>query len=115
MCCSLRLRPLRPDLKRVPPLGMRVKHLICDKLFSFLHSAEVVTVEDLVTPARDWVTFFKYPQLGYEGPEAVDGIDLCCPDVRTPYGGHFAFTHHYVLTWSCRAAGLDRRKASCPT
>ena len=43
---------------------------------------EVVIVEDLVTPSEDWVTFFKFPQLKYEGPEAVDGIDLCCPDVR---------------------------------
>ena len=46
----------------------------------------MVTVEDLVSPSKDWVTFFKYPQLGYEGPEAVDGIDLCCPDVRAPCG-----------------------------
>ena len=108
---------MRPDLKRVPPLGMRVKHLICEKLFSCLFSAEAVTVdvEDLVTPASDWVTFFKYPQLGHEGPEAVDSIDLCCPDVRTPYGGHFAFIHRDVQTWSFRAAGQDRRMASCLT
>lgn len=46
---------------------------------------EVVIVEDLVTPSEDWVTFFKFPQLKYEGPEAVDGIDLCCPDVRITY------------------------------
>ena len=75
-----------PDLKRVLPLGMRLKHLICDKLYGCLFSAEVVTVEDLITPASGWVTYFKYPLLGYEGPEAVDGIDLCCPDVRKPYG-----------------------------
>ena len=72
-------------------------------------------MEDLVTPSKDWVTFFKYPQLGYEGPEAVDGIDLCCPDVRTPYGGLFAVTHRDVQIWSFRAAGRDRRKASCLT
>ena len=102
-------------MKRVLPLGMRLKHLICDKLYGCLFSAEVVTVEDLVTPASDWVTYFKYPLLGYEGPEAVDGIDLCCPDVRTPSGGHFAFTHRYVQTWSFRVAGLDRRMASCLT
>ena len=96
---------------------MRVKHLICEKLLSCLFSAEAVTVdvEDLVTPASDWVTFFKHPLLGYEGPEAVDGIDLCCPDVRTPYGGHFAFTYRDVQTWSYRAAGQDRRVASCLT
>ena len=94
---------------------MRVKHLICEKLLSCLFSAEAVTVdvEDLVTPASDWVTFFKYPQLGYEGPEAVDGIDLCCPDVRTPYGGHLPTRD--VQIWSFRAAGRDRRKASCLT
>ena len=46
------------------------------------YSEEAVSVDALVTPSEGWVTFFKFPQLRYEGPEAVDGIDLCCPDVR---------------------------------
>ena len=46
------------------------------------YSEEAVSVDALVTPSEGWLTLFKFPQLRYEGPEAVDGIDLCCPDVR---------------------------------
>ena len=57
---------------------------------------EVVIVEDLVTPSEDWVTYFKFPRLKYEGPEAVDGIDLCCPDVSVMFGVSCAIAKVYA-------------------
>lgn len=72
----------------------------------------MVTVEDLVAPSDDWVTFFKFPQLKYEGSEAVDGIDLCCPDVRIMFE---SVRTAVAETLRFRAAGQDRRKASSLT
>ena len=71
---------IQSEFKCALPLSKHIGQLLLVEA-KLLFSVEVVIVEDLVTPSEDRVTYFKFPRLKYEGPEAVDGIDLCCPDV----------------------------------
>ena len=68
-------------------------------------------VEGLVEAAEDWLTFFKYPQLSYEGPEAIDGINLCCPDVRYLLFKNSVPFFNWSIFLHLRADGLGLQKA----